>query len=235
MLIWVPIPILVITLTLLLRAEERVPRDERQIKLWKPLSTALVILVCLLSFTRSSGAYDTSYTLLVIGGLSLSMAGDVLLIFQANPRAFLAGLVAFLLAHLVYIVAFLYLQSSLELGVNGLGEAIAAVGLALTAGIVYRYLSPGLGEMRLPVIFYIVVISVMVHRTLAVASVYVGPVTQPALMVTGALLFYISDGILALNKFRFDGQLPHGRLWNLSTYYSGQLLIALSASFFVQP
>jgi uncharacterized membrane protein YhhN len=233
MLIWVSIPVLVITLTLLLRAEERVPRDERQIKLWKPLSTALVILVCLLSFTRSSGAYDTSYTLLITGGLCLSMVGDVLLIFQDNPRAFLAGLVAFLLAHLVYIAAFLYLQSSLELGVNGLAELVAAVGLALTGGVVYRYLSPGLGKLRLPVIMYIVAISVMVHRALAMASVYAGPATQPALMVSGALLFYLSDAILAVNKFRFDRQLPHYRLWNLSTYYAGQLLIALSASFFV--
>ena len=52
-------------------------------------------------------------------------------------------------------------------------------------------------------------------------------------MVLGALLFYLSDAILAVNKFRFDGQLPRGRSWNLTTYYAGQLLLALSASFFV--
>lgn len=230
--IWVPIPILVITLTLLIRAEERTPRDERQVKLWKPLSTALVILVCALSFTRPSDAYDTSYTLLVMGGLLFSMAGDVLLIFQANPRAFLAGLVAFLLAHLAYIAAFIYLQLTLELKGVGTGDTVTAIGLALMAGVIFRYLSPGLGKLRLPVVLYMMVISVMVHRALAVALAYSGPATQPALMVCGALLFYLSDAILAANKFRFGGQLPHGRLWNLSTYYSGQLLIALSASFF---
>lgn len=233
MAIWIPIPILIITLVLLLRAEERTPMDERQIKIWKPLSTTLVILACLLSLTRSSEAYDTPYTLLILGGLLFSMAGDVLLIFQANPKAFLAGLVAFLVAHLIYISAFVYMQSSLELGVNAVGEIIVAAGLVLIGGVVYRYLSPGLAQMRVPVILYIVVISVMVHRTLAVALVYAGPATQPALMVMGALLFYLSDAILAVNKFRFDGQLPYGRSWNLATYYSGQLLLALSASFFV--
>jgi uncharacterized membrane protein YhhN len=232
MLLWIPIPILVITLTLLIRAEERLPRDERQVKLWKPLSTGLVILVCALSLTRPCGAYDTSYTLLILGGLTLSLVGDVLLIFQADPRAFLGGLVAFLSAHLLYIAAFIYLQLSLELRSNGMGEAIVAVGLGLAGSVVYRYLSPGLGKLRLPVILYIAVISVMVHRALAVALVYTGPVTQPALMVAGASLFYLSDAILAINKFRFDGRLPRGRSWNLSTYYSGQLLIALSASFF---
>jgi uncharacterized membrane protein YhhN len=232
MLILIPIPVLVVTLILLLRAEERVPMDQRQIKLWKPLSTALVILVCLLSFTRPGEAYDTTYTLLILGGLLFSMAGDVLLIFQANPRAFLAGLVAFLLAHLVYIAAFVYVQSSLELGANAAGGVGVAIGLALVGGVVYRYLSPGLGQMRGPVIAYILVISVMVHRAAVVALVYVGAATGAALMVLGALLFYLSDAILAVNKFRFEGQLPRGRSWNLTTYYTGQLLLALSASFF---
>ena len=230
--IYFPIPFLLITLTLLLRAEERTPTDERQIKIWKPLSTTLVILVCLLSLTRSGCAYDVPYTLLILGGLLFSMAGDVLLIFQAKPKAFLAGLVAFLIAHLIYISAFIYAQSSLKLGLNGAGEVAAAVGVVLVGGVVYRYLSPGLGNMRVPVIAYIVVISAMVHRALAVALVYTGAMTQPALMVAGALLFYLSDAILAINKFRFDGQLPRGRSWNLMTYYAGQLLIALSASFF---
>jgi uncharacterized membrane protein YhhN len=232
MLIWVAVPFLVITLVLLLRAEERTPRDERQVKLWKPLSTVLVILVCALSLTRSPGVYDIVYTLLIAGGLTLSLAGDVLLIPQNNPRAFLGGLVAFLLAHVLYVVAFVYVQISLGLRSSGMGEAIAAIGLAVVGSAVYHYFSAGLGKMRLPVILYVLVISVMVHRALAVALVYNGPATQPALMVGGGGLFYLSDAILAINKFRFDGQLPHYRRWNLSTYYAGQLLIALSASFF---
>ncbi len=63
MLIWLPIPLLLISLVLLLRAQEREPLDLRQIKIWKPLSTALVILLCLLSLTRL-GDYDVPYTLL---------------------------------------------------------------------------------------------------------------------------------------------------------------------------
>jgi len=224
-----PLPLLLLTFALLMRAEERTPKDERQIWIWKPLSTCLIILTCLLSFT--SDAYDTPYTLLVAAGLTLSLAGDVLLIPQDNPRAFLGGLVAFLLAHVVYIAAFVYLQVSLELERN-VGEVVAAVVLALVGVAVYAYLRPGLGAMRGPVIAYIVVISAMVHRALAATLAYEGAATQPALIVAGAFLFYLSDAILAVNKFRLQGQMPHYRLWNLSTYYSGQLLIALSASFF---
>jgi uncharacterized membrane protein YhhN len=208
MLIWLPIPVLVITLALLLRAEEKVPRDERRVKLWKPTTTALVILVCLLSWTRPSGDYDSLYTSLILVGLCLSMAGDVLLIFQANPRAFLAGLVAFLCAHLVYIAAFVYLQISQGWGVNASAEMISLIGLVIVGAVVYLYLAPGLAKMRQPVIFYMAAISTMVHRALAVAWVHPGPLAQPVLIVAGAVLFYLSDAILAINKFRFDGNLP---------------------------
>jgi uncharacterized membrane protein YhhN len=231
MLIWLPVPILAITLTLLLRAEGRTPRDERQVKVWKPLSTVLVILVGALSFTRPS-AYDITYTVLILGGLALSLAGDIFLIDRANPKAFVAGLVAFLLAHLIYIAAFLHVQSSLGLGANVAADIVTAIGLGLIAVMVYCYMRPGLGRMRVPVIAYMLVISIMVHRALAVVLVHTGSPAQAAFIAFGALLFYLSDAILGINRFRFNGQLPYGHILNLSTYYAGQLLIALSASFF---
>jgi uncharacterized membrane protein YhhN len=230
--IWLPVPVLYATLALLLRAEQSSPRDERQVWIWKPISTILVILVCALSLTRSADTYDTTYTVLILIGLALSLLGDLLLIPVDNPKAFLFGLVAFLSAHLIYISAFIYLQLSLDLGRNGLAEAVSAAGLALVGGAVYNSLRPGLGDMRLPVIGYILVISAMVHRALAIAWVHPGPGTQPLLITAGALLFYLSDAILAINKFRLGGRMPYYKVWNLSTYYTGQLLLALSASFF---
>ena len=55
---------------------------------------------------------------------------------------------------------------------------------------------------------------------------------MPVLIVAGALLFYLSDAILAIDRFRLDGQMPHGHVWNLSSYYAGQLLLALSVAAF---
>jgi len=230
--IWLPIPLIFTTLILLLRAEARTPRDVRQIKIWKPLTTVLVILVCILSFTRTSDTYDTVYTLLILVGLTLSLLGDWCLIFQDNARAFLAGLVAFLLAHLMYIAAFIYLQLSLHLKRNGAGETLIAIGLAAIGTAAYGFMRPGLGKMRVPVIVYVIAISVMVHRALAIALVHPGPRTQPALIALGAILFYLSDATLGINKFRFAGQMPNYKLMNLATYYTGQLLLALSVSFF---
>ena len=144
--IWLPIPLLYATLALLLRAEQRSPRDERQVWIWKPISTILVILICALSLTRPAEAYDSTYTVLILVGLALSLLGDLLLIPVDNPKAFLFGLVVFLSAHLLYISAFIYLQLSLDLGRNGLAEAVSAAGLALVGGAVYTSLRPGLGR-----------------------------------------------------------------------------------------
>lgn len=227
-----PVPLLYITLALLIRAEERAPRDIQQVKILKPLCTILVILTCALSFIRPADEYDTLYTLLILVGLTFSLMGDVLLIPYNQPKAFLGGLVAFLLAHVMYIVAFVYLQFWI-LEANSIpGEVATTVVLLIVGVLVYRYLSPGLGDMRLPVIAYVIVISIMVHRAVSVALVHPGPPIQPVLIVAGATLFYISDAILAVDKFRMAGQMPHYKLWNLSSYYTGQLLIALSASFF---
>jgi uncharacterized membrane protein YhhN len=232
---WFPIPLLLVTVSALIVVDERTgsgPRNVRWVSVWKPLSTLLVILVAALAFTHP-GAYDPLYAALVLVGLVFSLAGDVLLIFSSS-RAFMAGLVAFLCAHLAYIAAFVHLRTAGMLGLPPQGnlgaEVISAAVIALVTGGIYFYLKPRLGKMRMPVILYIVVISVMVHRVLAVAFAYPDRQVMGGLIVAGALLFYLSDAILAIDRFRKDGKMLHGHLWNLSSYYAGQLLIALSVS-----
>ena len=234
---WYPIPLLLITVTATILVDERrppgAPRNIRWLIVWKPLSTLLVILVAALSLIHS-GKYDPLYSALIMAGLILSLVGDVLLIIP-SPSAFRAGLVAFLCTHLIYIAAFVHVRLT---GVLGLpqphlpAEVITAVALVLIAGAMYLYLKPKLGGMKTPVVLYILVISVMLHRALDVAFTFPG---QPAggLIAFGALLFYASDAVLAVDRFRMGGHMRHGHLWDLSTYYTGQLLIALSASLMI--
>jgi uncharacterized membrane protein YhhN len=215
----VPIPFLALTVTLLVRAKLR--SNEGQVFLFKPLSTLLVILAALLSFTTPG--VQPVYTLWILVGLVLSLGGDVALMFQSG-RAFLVGLVLFLLAHIVYTVAFTV--------PNGFHPQDPIVGLVLlaVAVAVYHYLKPGLGAMKAPVILYILVICTMVSRA---ASTFFGDAfttTQAWLISLGAILFWLSDLMLAVNRFRHPFRLePLG----LYLYYGGQVLIALSPSFFL--
>ncbi len=129
----------------------------------------------------------------------------------------------FLITHIAYIVVFT------ALGRFSPWDVLSAL-LLLAAGMgFYRLIRSGLGPLKWPVIGYMVVISVMVHRAF---STFASPAFTPgqALMTAfGALLFYFSDVILAANRFWKPWRYHR---WSLALYYGGQLLIALAASFF---
>jgi uncharacterized membrane protein YhhN len=214
-----PIPLLVVTVTLLIRAE--LLEKRRQVYVFKPLSTLLVIATALLSLLEP--APDLTYTVGVVIGLLFSLGGDVALMFKESRKAFMLGLVLFLLAHVAYTVVFILLGrfSAWDL---------LSVGLLLAAGAgFYTLLRPNLGSMRGPVIAYMVVISLMVNRA---AATLVSPAFTPgqaAMILSGAVLFYLSDVMLAANRFWRPWR--YNRI-SLAFYYGGQLLIALAAGYF---
>ncbi len=214
------LPVLVVTVFFLIRAEFR--KTQRQIYVIKPLATLLVIAVALLSFREAR--VNLTYTVGVLIGLALSFGGDIALMFQANRKAFMIGLVLFLLAHVAYAVTFTLL-SSLQAILWLAALALAALGVGI-----YALFRSGLGTMKVPVIVYIVVISVMVNQAAAAFNSSAFSVAQAWKITIGAVLFYISDVILAANRFWKPFQ--YNRI-SLAFYYAGQFLIALAASYFV--
>jgi uncharacterized membrane protein YhhN len=214
----VPIPFIAATVFMLIRAQFR--SEQRQVYFYKPLSTLLVILVAALSFSAPDA--KAGYTAGVLAGLILSLGGDVALMFDSR-KAFLIGLVLFLLAHVAYSITFALF--------NGfyLGDLVSGGVLLILAIVVYRYLEPGLGQIKGPVIAYIAIICFMVNRA---ASAFFGSAFAPAqawLITVGAVLFWVSDLILAINRFRRPFERHH---ISLAFYYGGQLLIALSPAYF---
>lgn len=214
----IPIPIIVVTVSLLVRA--RFKQDRRQEYLFKPTSTILVILVALLSLLTPEAR--PSFTLWIMLGLVLSLGGDVALMLRTS-RMFMIGLVLFLLAHAVYaIVLSLF---------NGFHTPDLITGglLLIVAAAVYAYLAPGLGSMKGPVILYILVICFMVNRAISTFFGSAFSLTQAWLLALGAILFWLSDLMLAVNRFRRPFKAESTSLF---LYYAGQTLIALSASYF---
>ena len=227
---FVPVPFLLIFVILLLRAEFQEPRNKKQIRVWKPLATVMCIAVAVLSFTQAGVA--PLYSLLIIAGLVLSLAGDWFLIDSDDKtRNFALGLGAFLVAHIFYIAAFTVAQVLRGVPIDFNREAGIAALLIIIGMVVYVYMRPSLGSMAQPVLLYITVISLMVHRAVAGVSIGAGLLSQGTLAAGGALLFYVSDFMLAINHFVFDGEGRANSVWVLSTYYCAQLFIALSASF----
>ncbi len=214
------LPILVVTVTLLIRAEFRDQR--RQIYILKPISTLLVIAMALLSLLEPG--WNRIYTLGVLLGLLFSLGGDIALMFKDNRRAFLLGLAFFLVAHIVYTLVFTLLGQPVS------WDWLSAVVLLAAGALVFRLLLPNLGSMKVPVIVYILVISLMVHQALTAFSSPLFSPVQAWMVAIGALLFYFSDLVLALNRFCIP--FKYHRM-SLSLYYSGQMLIALAGSYFL--
>lgn len=158
----------------------------------------------LLAAARAGGS---PFDRLVLAGLCLSLLGDALLLSARRP-AFLAGLVAFLLAHVAYAAAFAPRSATPPWVALPILAALVAV---------LRWLWPHLGGMKGPVVAYTLVISAMLHLALGVARWQV-PV--------GAILFYASDLLVARDRFVRPGL--SNRVAGLPAYYAAQLLFAMS-------
>jgi uncharacterized membrane protein YhhN len=210
---------LLLTVVLLIRAE--LLKIRKQIYIFKPISTLLVLAIALTAFWDP--AHNPTYTIGVVIGLLFSFGGDMALMFQENRKAFTIGLGLFLAAHIAYTVVFFLLGQATS------WDLLTGAILLVIALVLYRLFAPNLDSMKIPVIVYIVVISLMVSRAQAAfASPHFGA-AQAAMIATGANLFYLSDVILALNRFWKPWK--YQRI-SLAFYYAGQFLIALAAGYF---
>ncbi len=160
-----------------------------------------------------AGALSSTYGTVMLLGLALAAAGDVLLI-PKDRRAFLGGLVSFLLGHVAYAVAF-----ALR-GLDLAWTALAAAALAAAAVPILRWLWPHVEpRMKGPVAAYVVVITAMV--ALAVGDF---AARGNLAVVVGAVGFYLSDLSVARERFVQPGFV--NRAWGLPLYFAAQLVLA---------
>jgi uncharacterized membrane protein YhhN len=153
-----------------------------------------------------------------LGDLSLQLANDKWESLLSPDKMFIIGLGSFLIAHVFYIFAF-----NLPVGKNTvLTSRIYMTILVIAYGIILiRLLYTNLGDMMIPVILYAIVILLML---LSALNRY-GKVNKVSyvLVAIGALLFVISDSMIAINKFhmKFD----YARILIMITYITAQFLI----------
>ena len=159
-------------------------------------------------------------------GILFSLAGDVLLMILFD-RFFLFGLIAFLIAHLFYIIGFREALAHLNLWSLILVILIAINLSRLIQRIVGAMSAKGQDRLVFPVVIYGTVISIMLCA--AMSTIYDPAWTTRAAFFasSGAILFVISDVILAWNKF--VSPVKNGRVWNIVLYHLGQIGIIAGA------
>ena len=170
-------------------------------------------------------------------GVVFCLVGDIFLMLPRDK--FIFGLLAFLLGHISYILGLNNVPPLVNMG--GLFlliilEKVLAIVTIIILGIYLMWLFPklarGLAEkgkkaLRIPVLVYSLVISLMVYSAL-MTWYRAGWSTVAALSVSvGSVLFYASDSMLAWD--RFLNPLSHARLRVMTTYHLGQIGIILGA------
>jgi len=192
-----------------IRAEYKGPRVH--VYLFKPLTMVFIILLVLQGARPDASLYKYA----ILAGLGFSLVGDIFLMLPL--KRVIAGLASFLVAHLCYIVAF---SAGIRLGVSGFLPAL----FLLYVIIMFVVLFPHLGEMKLPVLVYELVIVMMAWRAVE-RWAQIGD-TGALLALAGAILFVISDSVWATN--RFVRRYKSAQALILSSYFCAQWLIALS-------
>ncbi|MHC4458829.1 MAG: lysoplasmalogenase [Planctomycetota bacterium] len=178
-----------------------------------PLSALFIIAALIQPHPLASFFY------LMLIGLIFCMAGDICLVFPQKVM-FLTGLVAFLVGHIWYTAAFFYTASIHQL------TWIGFLVVLLTGGWIFLWLKPHTGSMKLPVLLYVIFISLMVCGAWTVLGDGGLSLSGRIMVFAGALLFYFSDLFVA--RQRFVQKVYRNRLIGLPLYYFGQYLLAFS-------
>lgn len=164
---------------------------------------------------------DARFAGLILLALVFCLGGDLLLAFSSRST-FLLGLISFLLGHLIYAAAFF------RVGAVGPAMAVGVILLTVAAGFTWRWLEPYLGNMRTPVLAYMVVISIMLCGAFGLVGNPTIPAFARASLFAGAILFYLSDLFVARQRFVVGTAI--NRVVGLPLYYTAQFLLAFSAA-----
>ncbi len=180
------------------------------ISLTKPLTMLLIIAMAWMSESK-----EPSYSHFILAGLIFSLVGDLFLLFP--HKFFIQGLAAFLIAHILYISAFI--QRGIFVSPS-IAILIGIISLGMV-GFLWRSLDKAL---QIPVLVYLCVISGMAILAISLWVAQPSPLTLYA--AGGALLFVISDSALACKQFKSKFRYDQGLI--MATYFAAQWLIALS-------
>lgn len=158
------------------------------------LSKPLLLLSLFIFFLNQKNNLDKKSKYLALAALLFSLLGDILLMFVTHtPIFFMAGLMAFLTAHIMYVFVFLKKRNAQKKGF------LFTLILLFYGATIFYFLKDGLGELLIPVIIYMLVILLMgISAFLRHARI---SKTSYNLVFLGAIFFIASDSILALNKF----------------------------------
>ena len=163
-----------------------------------------------------------SYFAWMLPGLLFCLGGDVFLALP-QKKMFFPGLVSFLVGHVFYVICFFYTAPPTGWAIWG------AIPVPIVSFLIFLRLKPHLGDMMIPVLAYIVVITIMVCGAFSLLLEPGLAFSGRSLAFCGALFFYISDLFVARDRFVKKESI--NRILGLPLYFGGQFLLAFSVGY----
>ena len=163
---------------------------------------------------------------LIVAGLIIGCVADVLLnlrmVFEEKGQPiFLVGILVFLTGHILYLAAILPLCKS--------KLACIVIGIVLTALLMVWIFKRITAKPAFKIFGVVYIGAIMLLNVVAVGNLIADASPFNMMFAAGAVFFLVSDIVLILNTFG-DGFRQSLRNTNISLYYAGQILIALSLS-----
>lgn len=160
---------------------------------------------------------------ILLTALTLSWVGDIILMFADKGELyFIAGLIAFLLSHIFYIILFSK-QLKIYLKKSKIIFWVGVTAIAFYLIVMMLILLPSLGDLKIPVFVYALTISIMLLFALKGFLNWQKPANSYILI--GAIVFVASDSLLAFDKFY--APLQYSSLLIMATYLLAQYLIVI--------
>lgn len=163
---------------------------------------------------------------LIVAGLVLGCIADVLLnlrfvLKEKGQLVFLVGILVFLAGHVLYLAAVLPMAKSWLVCV--------VLGVVLTALLMVWIFKQITAKKAFKIFGVFYIGAIVLLNCVTVSNLITSPSAFTGIFAAGALLFLISDIVLILNTFGSESRFSL-RVTNLSLYYIGQILIAVSLS-----
>ncbi|MBN1573098.1 MAG: lysoplasmalogenase [Deltaproteobacteria bacterium] len=204
--------------------------DLKRVEYIQPLTTLLIIAVAALGFA-SENANDL-YTIFILVGLTFSLIGDCWNVDMTDMETVIYGLIVFVFAYFTYPLAFTVMD-----GFHREDIIVGLICLALYAGLI-SYCWRGLKGMKVPGMIYGLVLFILISRAISTFFGDTFSTAQSILITAGTGMIFLGDVQFAIETFRKPP--PPKLVIDLKVigpilYAGGQLLIALSTSYFPGP
>lgn len=177
------------------------------------LKPGTIVLIILLA--ANINVDNKLYKYLVMSGLFVSAIGDSLLLMEGS-NWFALGVVAFMIAHIFYSSAFIT-RGRFAARHFALLIPIVLYACLLLNGLHKGMMAKGDVSLWLPIVIYVTVISFMIWSA---------AISGCPKAIAGAILFFLSDSLLAWNLFVMPIQAANYAV--MITYYTAQFLISQS-------